>query len=54
MGDAINLLLSAAAMNFKRVMNLWLKEAMYSCKLIYKIIINIYWNFYALNLKMTF
>lgn len=50
-GDAINLLLSAAAMNFKRVMNLWMKEANYSWQLICNFIANIYWQIYALNLK---
>lgn len=53
-GDAINLMLSAIAMNFKRVMNLWITEANYCWKLIYKVIINIYWRFFAPNAKMTF
>lgn len=53
-GDAINLLLSAAAMNFKRVMNLWLTEAKLCWQLICTIIANIYWKYYALNRKMTF
>lgn len=53
-GDAINLMLSAAAMNFKRVMNLWLKEANYSWKLICMTIANIYWKLYAPKLKLTF
>jgi transposase, IS5 family len=53
-GDAINLLLSAAAMNFKRVMNLWCTEARLCWKLIYNYIVNIYWNLYAPKLKMTF
>jgi len=34
-GDSVNLLLAAAAMNFKRVMNLWKKEANLSWKLIW-------------------
>ena len=53
-GDAINLMLSAAAMNFKRVINLWLTEANFCWKLIYSFILNIYWNYYALKVKMTF
>lgn len=53
-GDAINLMLSAAAMNFKRVMNLWLTGANNSWKLILDILLNTYWKFYAQKLKMTF
>ena len=53
-GDAINLLLAAAAFNFKRVMNLWKKEAKYSWKIIYNIFVNIYWQFYVQKLKTTF
>jgi transposase, IS5 family len=53
-GDTINLLLSAAAMNFKRVMNLWRTEAISSWQLIYYMCVNIYWHFYARKLKMTF
>ena len=53
-GDTINVLLAAAAFNFKRVMNLWKKEAIISWKLIYNFIINIYWPFYAQKLKSTF
>jgi transposase, IS5 family len=53
-GDAINLLLSAAAMNFKRVINLWLTEANFCWKLICKLIANIYQYLFAQKLKMTF
>ncbi len=53
-GDAINLLLSASAMNFKRVINLWNKEANLRWKLIYKCIVNIYHNIIAQFLKLTF
>ena len=53
-GDAINLILSAAAMNFKRVMNLWLTEAKFCWKLICKCIANICWYYYARKLKSTF
>ena len=53
-GDTINILLAAAAMNFKRVMNLWKKEAKLSWKLLYNFIVNVYWNFIAQKLKVTF
>ena len=53
-GDSMNVLLAAAAMNFKRVMNLWKKEANICWKLIYKCLVNIYWQFYIRKLKMTF
>jgi IS5 family transposase len=53
-GDQINLMMSAAAMNFKRVINLWLTEAKNYWQLIWNIIAAIYWNNYALNKKMTF
>jgi IS5 family transposase len=53
-GDSVNVLLAAAAMNFKRVMNLWKKEANFWWKLIYQFVINIYWNFIASKLIMTF
>ena len=53
-GDNINIILAAAAMNFKRVMNLWLTEASNWCSLIYKYLIVVYWNFIAQKLKPTF
>lgn len=53
-GDEINVLLAAAAMNFKRVMNLWRTEAISCCKLIYNFIIIAYWKCFALKLKLTF
>ncbi len=53
-GDTINLMLSAAAMNCKRVMNLWLTGANFCWKRICYIIANIYWIFYAHKLKGTF
>jgi transposase, IS5 family len=46
-GDAINLMLSAAAMNFKRVINLWLTGAIWCWQLICNILANIYWKIYA-------
>lgn len=53
-GDEINLMMSAAAMNFKRVMNLWLTEAKLCWQLICTIIAHIYWEWYALSKKSTF
>jgi IS5 family transposase len=53
-GDEINVLLAAAAMNFKRVMNLWRTEAINCCKLIYDFIICAYWKCFALKIKLTF
>jgi hypothetical protein len=53
-GDAINLLMSAAAMNFKRVINLWLTEVNIRWKLICQFIAFIYQYFFAQKLKMTF
>lgn len=53
-GDTINLLLAAAAMNFKRRINLWRTEAIRRWLLICKLIIDAYWNFNAKKLKLTF
>lgn len=53
-GDAINLMLSAAAMNFKRVINLWLTEANHRWKFIYMVLINIYRVFMPQYQKPTF
>jgi len=53
-GDNMNLILAAAAMNFKRRMNLWRTEAIIRWLLLYKYFIGVCKNFYALNLKMTF
>jgi transposase, IS5 family len=53
-GDAINLLMSAAAMNFKRVMNLWLTEAKNCWLLIYQFFVNIYWKNYIQYPNNTF
>jgi len=54
LGDLINLMLSAAAMNFKRAMNLWRTEAIIRWKLICLFLSVVYSNFYAQKLKMTF
>jgi transposase, IS5 family len=53
-GDEINVLMAAAAMNFKRVMNLWRTEANIRCTLIQNLILIVYWKFFAPKLKMTF
>src|ERR1700733_152314 len=54
LGDMMNLILSAAAMNFKRVMNLWRTEAIRCWLLIYNYLVGIYWNFILVKLKPTF
>mgnify|MGYP006919250642 CR=1 FL=1 len=43
-GDETNALLAAAALNFKRVMNLWRTEASNFWQLIQNFILNICWN----------
>jgi len=53
-GDNINVMLAAAAMNFKRVMNLWRTEAMRCWILIYFCFEDAYRNFIAQKLKPTF
>jgi transposase, IS5 family len=53
-GDNMNVILAAAAMNFKRRINLWRTEAMRCWLLIYKMIVNTYWDFIALKFKTTF
>lgn len=54
LGDNMNVILAAAAMNFKRRINLWRTEAILRWLLIYKFVINIYWDFIAPKLKTTF
>lgn len=54
LGDNMNLMLAAAAMNFKRRINLWRTEAMRRWLLIFNYIIDAYWNFIAKNVKLTF
>lgn len=54
LGDLMNIILSAAAMNFKRVMNLWRTGANYSCSLIYGIAIFVLSIFLPKKLKPTF
>jgi transposase, IS5 family len=54
LGDELNIMLAAAAMNFKRVMNLWKTEAIYSWKLTIYLIMVVYKDLFAQKLKMTF
>ncbi len=54
LGDNMNLILAAAAMNFKRRMNLWRTEALIRWLLLYKYFIEVCKNFYVPNLKTTF
>jgi IS5 family transposase len=54
LGDNMNVILAAAGMNFKRRINLWRTEAIRCWLLIYKSIINAYWNFIVQKLKTTF
>ena len=53
LGDNMNLILAAAAMNFKRRMILWRTEVK-RWLLILKQLLDIYWNFIAQNKKLTF
>ena len=54
LGDNMNIILAAAAMNFKRRINLWRTEAINCWLLIYKLLINAYWIFMPQKLKPTF
>lgn len=54
LGDNMNIILAAAAMNFKRLINLWRTEAIIRWSLIYKKNIDAYWNFMPQKLKLTF
>jgi IS5 family transposase len=53
LGDLMNVILSAAAMNFKRVMNLWRTEAISSWQLVYLLILHEF-KFLLPNPKVTF
>jgi transposase, IS5 family len=53
-GDNMNLILAAAAMNFKRRINLWRTEAIFRCLLLYKYFLEVCKYFYTYNLKSTF
>ena len=52
-GDNMNVILAAAAMNFKRAMNLWRTEAILRWQLAYQFIIGVY-RFLLQNPKLTF
>jgi IS5 family transposase len=54
LGDQINVILAAAAMNFKRAMNLWRTEANRSWQLIYNLIIYAYSFVLPSKFKLTF
>jgi IS5 family transposase len=54
LGDNMNLILAAAAMNFKRRMNLWRTEAMRRWLLILNYVLDIYRSLFALFYKPTF
>jgi len=49
----MNLMLSAAAMNFKQAMKLWRTEAIGRWKLICLYLSVVYWNYVAQKLKVT-
>jgi IS5 family transposase len=53
-GDEINVIMAAAAMNFKRVMNLWRTEANFCWKLICYYWQLVYQIFFAQKLQITF
>lgn len=53
-GDEINVMLSAAAMNFKRVMNLWVHGLKFFIEKICFLIVNKYCCLFGLKLKLTF
>jgi transposase, IS5 family len=53
-GDNMNVILAAAAMNFKRRINLWRTEAKGRWLLIYKLIISVSGNRFAYTSKLTF
>lgn len=53
-GDHMNVILAAIGMNFKRVINLLIKEASNCWQLIYFICLGVYRNYYAQNVKKTF
>lgn len=54
LGDQMNVILAAAAMNFKRAMNLWRTEANCSWQLIYILLIYVYGSLLPPKSKVTF
>jgi transposase, IS5 family len=53
-GDHINIILAAAAMNFKRAMNLWRTEAIARWKLILQMLLDVYTIFMPKKTIRTF
>jgi len=54
LGNNMNVILAAAAMNFKRRINLWRTEERRRWLLVYNLIINAYWIFMPKIVKQTF
>ena len=54
LGDNMNVILAAVAMNFKRRINLWRTEEIRRWLLVYNFLINGYWIFMRKIVKMTF
>jgi IS5 family transposase len=54
LGDMMNAILAAAAMNFKRAMNLWRTEALRSWQLAYTFLLSGYSIFLSQKSKVTF
>lgn len=54
LGDQMNIILAACALNFKRVMNLWITEAIYRWILFLKTMQEVYSNSFAPKLNMGF
>jgi IS5 family transposase len=54
LGDQMNIILAACALNFKRVINLWLKEAILRWPLFLRMIQEVYLECFALKVKMGF
>jgi IS5 family transposase len=54
LGDNMNVMFAAAAMNFKRRMILWRTEAILRWALFFKYLQGVYWNIYTLFCKVAF
>ena len=54
LGDNMNVIFAAAAMNFKRRINLWRTEAIRRWVLLFKYFQEVYWKIYTLLRKVTF
>ena len=53
-GDAINLMMAASAMNFKRMMNKWAKQITFLARQIIDVIMQYNYIMINLRLKTTF